>query len=473
MSTITPRPVKLAGLFDPNAETAGRSKGGRKSGPRAPIARPEFGRAAAAVAAAGLVAVIALGVATETSSELSLPGGGVTFIGSLTGLAGMYLALVMVLIVARIPFLERIIGQDGMLRVHRWLSPWPLSLIFAHAVFITVGYAQAAHQGAWAEVGKLISSYPDILAATVALGLMVAIGIASIRAIRMRMRRETWWVLHLYMYLALALSFAHVLILGPAFVGHPLTQVIWSVVWAATAGTVLVFRFGLPVVRSLRYRLEVVEVRPEAPGVTSIVVSGHHLDRLAFSGGQFFTWRFLTRDLWWPAHPYSLSAMPRPPYMRLTVKAIGDHSSALASLTPGTKVAVEGPYGAITADARRRAKVAIVAGGIGVTATRCLLEDLPRDANPVVVLRATSADQVVFRDEVAELVRRRKGTLHEMIGARSDTSRMGRELRRLIPDLAKRDLYVFGPPGLVEDVVEAGRILGVPDGSLHREIFSW
>lgn len=473
MSTVTPRANKLAGLFDPNADTAGRSRSSRASVPRAPVARPELGRAAAVIAAIGLLGVIVLGVATETSSELSLPGGGVTFIGSLTGLAGMYLALLMVLIVARIPFLERIIGQDGMLRVHRWLSPWPLSLIFAHAVFITIGYAQAAHQGVFAEIGKLIHSYPDILAATVALALMVGIGIASIRALRERMRRETWWVMHLYMYLALALSFAHVLVLGPAFVGHPLTRIVWSVVWAATAGTVLVYRFGLPIIRSLRYRLEVVEVRQEAPGITSIVVSGRHLDRLAFSGGQFFTWRFLTRDLWWHAHPYSLSAMPRPPYLRLTVKAIGDHSSALAKLSPGTKVAIEGPYGAITADVRRRAKVAIVAGGIGVTATRCLLEDLPRDSNPVVVLRASSADQLVLRDEVAELVRRRKGVLHEMVGARSDTSRMGRELRRLIPDLAKRDLYVFGPPGLVEDVVEAGRVLGVPEGSLHREIFSW
>ena len=111
MSTVTPRANKLAGLFDPNADTAGRSRSSRASVPRAPVARPELGRAAAVIAAIGLLGVIVLGVATETSSELSLPGGGVTFIGSLTGLAGMYLALLMVLIVARIPFLERIIGQ--------------------------------------------------------------------------------------------------------------------------------------------------------------------------------------------------------------------------------------------------------------------------------------------------------------------------------------------------------------------------
>ena len=49
------------------------------------------------------------------------------------------------------------------------------------------------------------------------------------------------------MYLALAISFAHVLVLGPAFVGHPLTRLVWSAVWAATAGLVLCYRFGLPV----------------------------------------------------------------------------------------------------------------------------------------------------------------------------------------------------------------------------------
>ncbi len=68
------------------------------------------------------------------------------------------------------------------------------------------------------------------------------------------------------MYLALALSFAHVLALGPSFVGHPLTQIVWSVAWAATAGLVLCYRFGLPVVRSLRHRLVVAEVRAGGAG---------------------------------------------------------------------------------------------------------------------------------------------------------------------------------------------------------------
>ena len=116
-----------------------------------------------------------------------------------------------------------------------------------HAILLTVGYAQAARTGLWHQVAVLILSYPDILSATVGLGLMCMAGVISIRAIRRRVRREVWWTAHLYLYLALAFSFAHVIVLGPSFVGHPLTQAVWSVAWAATAGLVLAYRVGLPV----------------------------------------------------------------------------------------------------------------------------------------------------------------------------------------------------------------------------------
>ena len=325
----------------------------------------------------------------ETGSQFTAPGGPATFAGSLTGLVGTYLALLMVLLVSRIPFVERVLGQDGLLRWHRRLAPWPISLLVAHAVFITVGYAQAARTGLWHQVGTLLSQYPDMLTASAGLALMCLAGAISIRAIRRRMRRETWWAVHLGMYLALAISFTHVLALGPAFVGHPLTQAVWSAAWLATAGMVLAYRVGLPAVRSLRHGLRVVEVLPEGPGVVSVICSGRQLDRLAISGGQFFCWRFLAKGMWWQAHPFSLSALPRPPYLRLTAKAVGDYSASLAYLRPGTKVVVEGPYGTFTRDAQLRPRALLIAAGIGVTALRALLEDLPADSRPIVMLRAT------------------------------------------------------------------------------------
>jgi predicted ferric reductase len=440
--------------------------------PEVPRPRPALARAALVLAGAGLGAVTALAIVDETISQFSAPGGLATFAGSLTGLIGTYLALMMVLLVSRIPAIERVLGQDGLLRWHRRLAPWPISLLIAHALFITVGYAQAARAGLWHQVAVLLTEYPDVLTATVGLGIMCVIGVVSLRAIRSRLSRETWWLIHLWMYLALAISFAHVLALGPSFVGHPLTQIVWSVAWAATAGLVLCYRFGLPVVRSLRHRLVVAEVRREGPGVVSVICSGRHLDKLAVAGGQFFCWRFLTPRMWWQAHPYSLSALPQPPYLRLTVKGVGDHSASLAKLRPGTKVVIEGPYGAFTRYAQQRRGILLIAAGIGVTALRSLLEDLPRNSAPVVVLRATKPEDMVLGKEVAELVRYRRGKLHELIGPREQAGLDDRSLPRLVPDLNQRDIYVCGPEGFVTDIVDLAKRLGVPDEAVHHEAYA-
>ncbi|MDA8266208.1 MAG: ferredoxin reductase family protein, partial [Actinomycetota bacterium] len=307
--------------FDPVGSS--RRTGGRRRKPASkpgPVPRPWVLEVAVIVLAVGFGATLGLSITAESWTQLQAPGGVAMFLGSATGLAGTYLALVMVLLVSRVPAVERVLGQDGLLRWHRRLAPWPISLIAAHVVLLTIAYAQAARTGVLREFGTLLQSFPDVLEATVGFALMVAVAIVSIHAIRRRIRRERWWAFHLLMYLALALAFAHVIVLGPSFVGHPLARVLWSLLWLATAGLVIAYRFGLPVVRSLRHRLEVVEVREEGPGVVSVICKGRRLDALPVSGGQFLEWRFLTRSMWWQAHPFSLSARPSPPYLRLTVK---------------------------------------------------------------------------------------------------------------------------------------------------------
>jgi predicted ferric reductase len=422
------------------------------------------------VIALGFGATLATAITSETSAGLRAPGGVAMFLGSLTGLAGTYLALVMVLLVSRIPLIEHILGQDGLLRWHRRLSPWPLSLISAHAVLLTYGYAVATKTGVWHQVGRFVSSYSGMAIAIAGFGVMVFVALMSIYSVRRRLRRETWWALHLGMYLAFALAFLHEVALGPSFVGHPLTEALWSAAWAGTAGFVIVYRFGLPLLRTLRHRLKVAEVRPEAEGVTSVILTGRKLERLPISGGQFFEWRFLTRRLWWQAHPYSISALPQPPYLRLTVRAIGDHSEAVSRIAPGTRVAVEGPYGAFTSHVRSRPKVALIAGGIGVTAVRSLLEDLPSGSEPVVVLRASSEREFALTTEVRQLVEKLGGTLHLVSGSRKDVPFA--RVVRLLPDLDKRDVYVSGREEFVDGIVQALLRRGVQRSAIHYEVYA-
>ncbi|MCK4177363.1 ferredoxin reductase family protein [Aciditerrimonas ferrireducens] len=445
----------------------------RPAARRAPTPpNPLVPRLALVAALGGFAWVVALGLTSLPPAEVAAQGGEALLAGTVTGLVGTYLAMLMVLLASRLPAVERAVGFDRLLRWHRLLAPWPILLLVAHAVLVTVGEAQAAKSGFGAAVRSVVLDYPDVLAATVGLAIMVVIGVVSVRAIRRRLRRETWWALHLYLYLALALSFAHAVVLGPNFVGHPVTQAVWAAVWAATAGVVLVSRFGLPLARSLRHQLRVVEVHEEAPGVTSVVLRGRRLDRLPVAGGQVVLWRFLARGLWWQAHPYTLSALPRPPYLRITVRAVGDHSAAVARLRPGTPVVFEGPYGAFTAEHRRRPRVLLVAGGIGVTAVRSLLEDLPPGSEPVVLLRARRAEDLALADEVESLAARAGGRVHRLVGPR-DRVRLDRgALLRLVPDLGQRDVYVSGPPSLVAELRRTCRRLGVPGASFHGEAYA-
>jgi len=67
-------------------------------------------------------------------------------------------------------------------------------------------------------------------------------------------------------------------------------------------------------------------------------MKGKNLDKLGAQGGQFFSWRFMTKGHWWMSHPYSLSAAPTSDYMRVTIKDLGDHSKDVRNLKPGTRV---------------------------------------------------------------------------------------------------------------------------------------
>ena len=439
----------------------------------APVPRPGVVDVCAALAGLGFGAVLAAVVTGESVGALRAPGGLLIAAGRFAGFTGAYLMLIMVMLVARLPWLERAAGQDRLVRWHRQVSPWALGLIAAHVVLITLGYAQAAQSGAMHEVWVLLTSYPDMLAAFAGFGLLVLAGVTSVRIVRQRLRYETWWVVHLYLYLGLALASFHQIATGVSFIGHPLVRDLWILIWAATAGMVALFRVVLPIGRSLRHQLRIVEIRSEAPGVVSVICQGRRLDRLPVSGGQFFLWHFLTRDMWWQGHPYSLSALPTRDYLRITIKGLGDQSRAVARLRPGTRVAIEGPYGAFTGQARTSEAVVLIGAGVGVTPLRAMLEDLPNRTDVVVVLRASTVDDLIHRREVAALVHQRGGRLYEVVGPRHRVRFDAHTLSRMVPDIAARDVYVCGPGGFSSEVARIARRLRVSSEQIHIEAFGF
>jgi ferredoxin-NADP reductase/DMSO/TMAO reductase YedYZ heme-binding membrane subunit len=424
-----------------------------------------------AVAGLGLGATIASALGSVNAHVLRSPGGVEIAVGRFTGLIGAYLLLVVVVLVARLPALERLIGHPRLTRWHRRLSPWPLLLLVVHGASSMIGYAELSRTVLWHESAVALSRYQGMVGAVLSGILLAAIAALSIRAARRRMSHETWWQIHLLTYLALALSFSHQIATGASFVHHPLARLAWTLLWLSTAGLVFVCRIGLPAWRTAYHRLRVVKVVRESGDVVSLVVTGRRLEQLAVSGGQYFQWRFMARGLWLHAHPYSISALPQPPYLRVTIKGFGAHSGAAARLAAGTRIAIEGPYGTFTKHAVARRRVALIAAGVGVTPVRALLEDLPPGADPVVVLRASSEDEVLLGKEVMELARARGGRVLGAFGSRHLVTLGPDTLRTNIPDLPERDVFICGPEPFTAMVADAARRVGVAPARLHVEGF--
>ena len=409
---------------------------------------------------------------------------GLTNIGRLAGLLASVLMLLQVLLMARIPVVERAWGQDELARVHRLVGFTSFNLMIAHIVLVMVGYDLAdAGRGFVGTFVDQVLNGPGILLATAGTLALVMVVVTSVRAARRRLRYESWHLLHLYAYLGTGLALPHQLWTGADFTRSPVATVFWWSLYAATLAVVLVFRVLVPGVRSYRHSLVVSHVVQESPSVTSVHLRGRNLHRLSARGGQFFSWRFLDGRGWTRANPYSLSAAPDGHSLRLTAASVGDSSSRLATLRPGTRVLVEGPYGRLHAGVKVAQRSVLIGAGIGITPLRALLEELPPGPDETVVIhRISRPDDAVLAHELVDLAQARGGRVHGVIGHRNP--RGGWQpagspltdhaaLLHLVPDIAERDVFVCGPPAWIDQVVAAALDAGVPRAALHTERFSY
>ncbi|MET8581957.1 ferredoxin reductase family protein [Streptomyces collinus] len=442
----------------------------RRTAPPLPgTARRSPAGAVLAVLWAGAAAAVALWWA-DTGSVVGTAGW-LTGAGRIAGLLCGYACAVLVGLMARVPLLENRVGSDRVARWHAMAGRYTICLLVAHVVLILTGYAAQDRASLWHETVTVVLDYPDMLKATAGTVILFAVGVTSARAARRRTSHEFWYYVHLLTYAAVFLAFFHQLALGEQFNGASVATAAWYVLYLGVAALVVWFRILAPVRLNRRHRLRVESVQQEAPGVCSVVVRGRHLDELGARPGQFFRWRFLGAGMGWTSTPYSLSAPPRPDLMRITVKALGDHSAAVPLLRPGTRVWAEGPYGSLTADRATARQSLLIAAGVGVTPLRALFETLPGEVT--LLYRARSAEDLALGGELEAIARWRGGrVLYALNGPRGERPDLtAGSLRATFPGLAGHDVYLCGPHGFARDVYEALRAAGVPDRRIHHESF--
>ncbi|MCZ9347172.1 ferric reductase-like transmembrane domain-containing protein, partial [Streptomyces sp. TRM76130] len=156
--------------------------------PPAPALRPRV------VARTGLYAFLAAhaAVVAVLFAQGGFASNALIVLGRLTGLYGALFMAFQLLLVARLPWLDRRIGMDRLTSWHRWTGFGVLWTLLAHVVLISFGYAQGSSLDPLNQLVDLAATVEGVLRALVAFVLLLVVGGASARAARRRMAYETW-----------------------------------------------------------------------------------------------------------------------------------------------------------------------------------------------------------------------------------------------------------------------------------------
>ena len=363
---------------------------------------------------------------------------------------GLHLALLMALqlvLIARIPWLDRRIGMDRLTSWHRWTGFAVFWAVVLHPTFILLGYSRLEHLSVWTEITRLAAMI-NVLTGMIAAVIVVTAVAFSVRFARRRLSYETWHTIHVFLYAAVVLALIHQLLETTTLRTSPWVFAYWWTLWGLAIGALVIGRVVVPLRRNARHGLRVAAVVPESDNVVSVYVTGRDLDRLRARAGQFFIWRFLGHNRWWQANPFSLSAAPDGQRLRLTAKAVGSTSAGLRTLRVGTRVFAEGPYGAFTTMHRSRPATLLIAGGVGHHPG----PGAPRGAHRTGggALPGTGGGRCGAAGGAADPRRAARcpdppaaGANQRRLRARSSRPTCA----RLVPDVADRDVFVCGPAG--------------------------
>jgi predicted ferric reductase len=405
-------------------------------------------------------------------------------VSRLTALVGTDLLLIHMLLIARVPWIDKFYGHDRATLAHKKLGKPVLYLVIAHFLASLISFAITDGKNLVAEMANLFFNVPDMWTATIGLFLMIAVVVTSLNFARRKMSYEAWYLVHIMSYLAVLAAVPHQFSTGSDIHGKPVQTVFWVTLYLFVVFNLAWYRVLSPLLRHFVVGLKVQSVVPASSDSSSIYLTGKNVAKLGGKAGQFYMLRVLTPTQWWRPHPFSISAAPNSRYVRFTIGRRGDDTGALQHIKPGTPVLLEGPYGVFTEDRRTKEKVVLVASGIGIPPIRALAESIAaRPGDVTVIYRVRNAADAALLEEIQALCRHRGFKLEIMAGPRANHSSWmnadgsGRSdlvrLAEIAPRITESDVFICGPTGWTHSVEKSVLRAGTPANQVHAEEFAW
>jgi predicted ferric reductase len=367
-------------------------------------------------------------------------------------------------------------GMDVVIQFHRQISLVAFAFILTHPVILAVS------QPARLQMLNPLEGELSVRLGWSAVTLLALLIVTALWRVRFGLTYEWWRLSHgLLAVGGLALALWHVVEVG-YYLGDPWKQALWAAMALVVVGLLGYVRVVKPWML-IRRPWVVEEVRREHGDAWTLVLRADGHEGLDFRPGQFAWLTVRSSPFALEEHPFSFSSSAlQPDRVELGIKELGDFTSRIGSIEPGSRAFLDGPYGAFSLDRYHGAGYVFIAGGIGITPVMSMLRTLEErgDTRPVLLLYANPDwDGVTFRDEVDRFAGRPHIRVVHVLndppeGWQGETGFVDAGvLDRYLPEHPETHQYfVCGPPPMMDAVERALREQGVPLERIQEERFS-
>jgi predicted ferric reductase len=393
-------------------------------------------------------------------------------IGRLLGLCGEMAILTQLILIGRIRFIEQEFGHDKMNTIHRTIGYSIVFFFLLHPFLLILGYSGQNEASFISQFFNFIINWEDVIKAFIALIIFLIIISVSLPYVRRKIKYEYWYFTHILVYVAIFLVFGHQIKTADVSFGAALYY--WLILNFGIGGLFILFRFVRPWYSFFRHGFYVDRVVPETHDVYSVYIKGKNLKDFKFEAGQFSNYTFFQKGMWY-THPFSFSKAPDGNSIRISVKGVGDYTRKISSLKPGTKVLIDGPLGIFTEKSSKKDKYLFIAGGIGITPLRSLIESLSKKGRDIILLYGNKSQKdIAFEKELRDFVHKYHIILSEISDAQFEQGYINEErISRLAPDYKEREVYLCGPVPMMKSVLDTLKKLEIPQKHVHFERFGY
>ncbi|KAA1012926.1 oxidoreductase [Paraburkholderia panacisoli] len=369
-------------------------------------------------------------------------------------------------------------GEDVIYHFHRRISLMAVGLVVAHPlILIAIGSPSLA----------LPDSVWDIpwgaRFAVLSIGSLILLVVTALWRQQLKIRYELWHLSHIVLALvAIAAGMLHMVGWG-FYLIDPLKRTLWIGMTIFWIGLLFYVRLFKPLFM-LRRPYRVTEVRTERGETTTLVMQPEGHAGFRFKPGQFGWLTLWASPFRITGHPFSFSSSAEAADGRveMTIRELGDFTSAVKTVAAGQRVYLDGPYGAFTIGNPTDMHV-LIAGGIGITPMMSMIRTLADrgDTRPLVLLYGSKTwDSLTFREELETLKARVDLKVVYVLsqppeGWTGESGRITAEVfrRHLPPEYAAHEYFICGPDVMMDAIETALGEMKVPLARYHSERYSF